>query len=416
MGNLPPRSRAECPRPLPPRPHSMSHMRHEIGTWEIGDLGWANLLPGRAAPESIQVGPRFFRSESRARGDQNLTPFRKAHPLQIAPRGWCIVNSGFPVLSGSVASAHRAQAHAHDHNKARPDVPGNGRPDDGRCLRLAAGRAHARTRGRVAEVGRGRLGSAGTTVGSQPGVGGVADLGGGTRGSLVAAPGRPIRNLRGAPRSGTIGRASPCRGRGRNTGCRSTASRVSAGALAHAAGGARGIRDHPAADRIPAAEPVHLPDAPRVHGLFPGLRQRRRRWRRLSPRTTRSFAATQSCSRRPTTGRQFHHAGAVVRREHDLLCVRRTVGHQTRFLFGRSPVVSSLSRCARRFRPAPAYLRSRGRFRSVPAARWRAGVYVDPSRGICALQQCVGTVRHVHLASHGRGRRQSPGVVGARNQ
>ena len=100
--------RGWCPS-LPPRPDSMSHMRHRIGTWETGDLGRANPLPGRAAPESMnhpgspsnprggvvnQCSAFVFRPEFTwgrefslpircARGDHILMPLQKAHPLQV---------------------------------------------------------------------------------------------------------------------------------------------------------------------------------------------------------------------------------------------------------------------------------------------------------------------------------------------
>jgi hypothetical protein len=60
----------------------MSHVRHGMGTWEIGLLGGATPLPGGDAPE-YKRGLEVCLLIPDARGHQTLTPFLEAHPTQI---------------------------------------------------------------------------------------------------------------------------------------------------------------------------------------------------------------------------------------------------------------------------------------------------------------------------------------------
>jgi len=56
---------------LPPRPDFMSHMRHKIGTREIGHLGWANSLSALKG-KPVMVGSTVFHFHCQRRGDPGL--------------------------------------------------------------------------------------------------------------------------------------------------------------------------------------------------------------------------------------------------------------------------------------------------------------------------------------------------------
>jgi hypothetical protein len=115
----------------------------------------------------------------------------------------------------------------------------------------------------------------------------------------------------------------------------------------------------------------------------------------------------------PADERQLHHSGAVARCADGLFRVCGTLGEETRLLFAAATVLQLVQRGAGWNELSPAYQWGGGRLRSVSAARWRRGVPVHAARRFCALQQCLGALRKLHAASHGRWWKQHPPALGA---